>query len=698
MVVRRWGLLVIPVALVLVSVLQSVSQDRVNRASAAQASTGTLKISDWQFPDTLNPLLASLSVSRRIIDMMWDPLVRFDEHSNPFPDVAQQVPTDQNGLVTVGNGALSVTIQIKAGLKWSDGQPMTSADVAFGWQVYSNEATGPACSATCSGITSIDTPDAATAVIHFDRVYGNYLLHLPPVLPAHAFASVGDAIQKLTSRAYTYESTSYVTSGPYQVAQFSNDDRIVLVPNPYYSALVGPYLSSVEFTFYSDKNAMIAAGTAQSTDETEDYTPADVSVLSAHTSQFALSIVPSHLYEQVRYNVVPTYNSQPNPLTDAKVRQALNMAVDRHALCLAVYNLDRACTQITQEGPITPASASHVVPQGLAYDPVQAKALLAGSAYTGQTLDFVTSSGSPVRATEANFLSQAWAAIGVHANVQFLPPAQLFSTTGTLANGAFQVAIYGIAEDPYPDSLITQYGSQFAPLGASLPNNANDGRVNDPQIDALLNDAASTVNQAQRQTDFQQFDQRVVDQAYMLALYNDPFIATSDPAFGHFYPSASGSSWNAFEWYDTTVQPTPLPRFITSTPTPLPTSTPTPSPTATPTPEPPSITKVAIDHVAQGKQQETSRLRSGESATFILLYRATTSSQVSPTASLRITQSGKRIGTWKLKAMKSGGQSGFGRTLTMSGALSSGQYVAHFSLRVGATTLTRTRAFQVTRR
>jgi hypothetical protein len=108
-----------------------------------------------------------------------------------------------------------------------------------------------------------------------------------------------------------------------------------------------------------------------------------------------------------------------------------------------------------------------------------------------------------------------------------------------------------------------------------------------------------------------------------------------------------------------------------------------------------TITKVMIDHAVQGQQQDTTSVRRGERATFIVLYR-TTSTHPTPTASLRVTRNGKRVGTWRLAGIKIGSQQGFGTTLTLSGAWSPGLYVAQWSVQLSTTTVTRNRAFHVT--
>lgn len=528
--------------------------------SVAAATGNTISIADDQFPDTLNPLQGRPTVDQRIIDLMWDPLVGFDDHSQPFGDLAQSVPTLHNHFVSEQNGQFSVTIVLKQGLKWSDGQPITSADVQFGWQVEMDTQTGPRCAGTCDAITSIDTPDASTAVLHFNGIYGDYLSRLPMVLPEHAFSSASQAAGQLgLNPSYNYENASYVTSGPYQVTNFANNDRIELVPNQYYSALPGPYLSGITFQFYANPAAMIAAAASQATDETEDYTAYQLHALAVGSpSRYTVHVAPSFQYAELLYNTVAS------PLDDVRVRQALNMAVDRSAVCQAALSMTASdCNGLLQEGPFTPVSpvASH--PASLGYDPASAKPLLAAGGYSGQTIT-ITTLAVPEFEAAARVIQQAWDAIGVASTVVAVPPGQLsasWTSGGALATGNFQVALFTATDSVAPDRMVSTYGSRSIPSATSPPSSENWGRVADPQVDADFATAAGTVDDTQRQQDFASLAQRIVSQAYMLALFDEPNISTNDRQLGNFVPNPSGNSWNAFEWYSTLTLATPPTAF-----------------------------------------------------------------------------------------------------------------------------------------
>jgi peptide/nickel transport system substrate-binding protein len=716
----------------------SAASDRAGSGNAApsghrvsHAPTGTVLFSDYQFPDTLNPVQAKLPISQQIIAMMWDPLIGFDDESVAFGDLVRTVPTVQNGGAVVKKGHLYVTLTLRPNLKWTDGAAITSADILFGWQVYMEKATGPACSGTCNAILAITTPDPSTAVIEFHGTPGSFLLDLPPALPVHAFASAGDAAEQLGQQVgYNYEASSYVTSGPFQVSQVVPNDHITMAANPNYNANVGPYLSTITFVFYATKARMLADATSNLTDVTSNYSLADIANLVTRLPAFNLVLYPGFHFEQALYNVDPTYNGAPNPLSDVNVRKALNMAVDRNAVCQSVFSLDPVtCSKLLLEGVITPSSALSVSPTGLGYDVAAAQRLIAASAFPhGFTLDMIALSGSPVRQTEATAIQADWSQLGVTVSLRYVSSAQLrasWNNGGVLAHGQFQVAIFPQTDDYYPDWLTQAYGSKYIDRAQTThsTHNQNFGGVIDPQLDTDLTQEASNPDQIARTRLFADADQRIIDQAYMLGLYSLPDIYTVDPNVGYFLPNPAGDTWNSFEWYSPFAYAQPPPAFntrtsletptptststatstavtstSTRTPTPSATNTPTVTPTPTRTPTPTvSIVRVEILHSANHQVLRSNQLKLGDRATFVVEYAVESAGANQVAAAFSITRNGKSIGTFHLHKATHDHHPSFAVKVKFGDPHATGTFFAHFHLTLGPATAKRDRKFTVSR-
>ena len=98
---------------------------------------GEVKIIYWQAPSILNPYLSSGTKDIEASSLVLEPLARYDQDGNMTPWLAQEVPTVANG--GVAEDLKSITWKLKEGLVWSDGSPVTSADIKFSWEYCTDE-------------------------------------------------------------------------------------------------------------------------------------------------------------------------------------------------------------------------------------------------------------------------------------------------------------------------------------------------------------------------------------------------------------------------------------------------------------------------------------------------------------------------------------------------------------------------------
>src|SRR3984893_7485719 len=135
------------------------------------------------------PIVAGLLSLTNTTDIPKNPKV-----SDFFqPQLATEVPTTDNGDVKVSGSTMAVTYKLRHGVKWSDGQPFTSKDVAdtanFFYLKYGDSNPTPILSSSgWDQIASVTQPDAFTAVVNYKSVYGPYLtIFAGPygVLPSH---------------------------------------------------------------------------------------------------------------------------------------------------------------------------------------------------------------------------------------------------------------------------------------------------------------------------------------------------------------------------------------------------------------------------------------------------------------------------------------------------------------------------------
>lgn len=556
-----------------------------NRTAACKGkrprATGTAIFSDWEFPDTLNIYQTGELVSAEVYQTMLNGLVAWNNKVKLESLMLSKVPTIKNGMIS--KNGLNITLQLKQGLRWSNGTEITARDIKFGWRVDSDSLTGPACSGSCDAISRIDVPSKYVAVLHFKTPYAPAVPNaLPDVWPTSWPGAWSNdphaAAQKLgQDQTFNFEGPNFPTDGPYQVATFVRNDRITLHPMKYYDTMsCGGYVQNMIFAFYSSKPDLIAAAANHSTDLTTDYTAADYSALNQNTSVYKVVSAPSFLYEHLRFNVDPTFNGAPNPLHDANVRVALALALDKYAVLESALGITkkqasqiigwspwintRTLTQLYADKQINgtwdPIQKKFVIP-GTATALADARKILGATQYKdGFTVQGYTTSGNPVRQAQYSVVQADWAKLGVKFVPNFIPASTYFADWthgGTLSHGNFQVAMYANEVGPDPDALKFNMMSTYierertthpcAPCG-------NDSAIHDAVFDRDFPAASRTFNPAKRAALYAAIQVELAKMAYWDVLYFRPEIYTMDKKVtGSTLQPTGTASWNSWAWH-----------------------------------------------------------------------------------------------------------------------------------------------------
>ena len=193
------------------------------RASAVRSgpSNELLIVGYDREPDTLNRF--STHILEDIQTCVIEGLTITDDKMNIVPLLATEVPTLANGGVVLRpDGGMDVTWKLRPGVTWHDGTPFTSADVKFTVDAINDPRYNPESTDGFDRISSVDTPDPLTAVVHYKEVYAPYALQfVRGTLPRHVLE--GRDIE----RASDYNRAPLGT-GPYRVAEWKSGEYIRL--------------------------------------------------------------------------------------------------------------------------------------------------------------------------------------------------------------------------------------------------------------------------------------------------------------------------------------------------------------------------------------------------------------------------------------------------------------------------------------
>ncbi len=317
-------------------------------AFAARGSDGELKLIYWQAPSILNPYLSSGTKDLESSSVVIEPLARYNPDGVLVPYLAADIPTVANGGVAAD--LKSITWKLKPDLKWSDGTPVTSADVVFTGKYCMDPAGGCAQLSHFEGVDKIEAVDPATVKITFKEPmpnpYGPFASYESPILQEKQFAEC------LGAKAPTCTAANFgpIGTGPFVVTNFKPNDVITLKANDNYRDPNKPAFATVTFKGGGD-----AAAAARAVFQTGEYDYAwnlqlspDVLAGLVKGGKGKVVVAFGSLVERLEMNLTDASPSlpegeratakHPNPiLSDPKVREALSKAIDRNLLVQVGY-------------------------------------------------------------------------------------------------------------------------------------------------------------------------------------------------------------------------------------------------------------------------------------------------------------------------------------------------------------------------
>jgi peptide/nickel transport system substrate-binding protein len=310
--------------------------------------------------DTTNELISSSAFTADLARQLYLPLFHeepdFQEHPPSFtPALAESWSFSPDGL--------TLTVRLKAGLKWSDGTPLTARDAAFTHRAATSPEVAWSGLDAKQYIRSVEAPDDSTLVLTFTRRYPYMLMDANegPPLPEHAFGKVPFA----QWRQHDF-SQDRVFSGPFVLKEWRRQETILLEANPACAVPGRPGLRQVVFRIVPDQTALLTQFLSHAVDVMEMIPPRDAEKVK-RDPELELVAYPDRQYVYVAWNLK-------NPLFARKeVRRALSHAINTQEIVDTVwYGHARPAV-----GPIhTSLWAANRSLRPFPYDPARAREIL----------------------------------------------------------------------------------------------------------------------------------------------------------------------------------------------------------------------------------------------------------------------------------------------------------------------------------
>jgi peptide/nickel transport system substrate-binding protein len=394
---------------------------------------------------------------------------------------------------TISNNGSTVTFHIRPGLEFSNGQPVTSADVAAS---LNHTKTSPLRSSLFA-ISNIQTPDPSTVVVNLSKpTAGDFLWAMTyidgQIYPANAIST---------------QSNQPIGAGPYVVKSYRQGSSIVLAKNPKYWNSSAYPLGGVDFTQVTQGPEAATALTSGAVDMIE-VEPENYPQLKSD-SNIGISVSKSYDYMSIELR------QNTGPFANEKVRAALEDAVDRAAVNKVVF--DGLGEPAYQPVPSWSPGYSKSLGTSDSYNPSKAKAMLKAAGYPkGVKFTLIIPAGDATYARAAALLQQELAAAGFNANLQQIPGSDFLTDVYIKKQGDAVLS----EELSNGADISNTFEALFESSG--FPANAF-GSVNQ-QLTPLIQQANASLSPSLQGPLMQQIDKTVLQQGLLVPVVFMPSI------------------------------------------------------------------------------------------------------------------------------------------------------------------------------
>lgn len=507
---------------------------------------GTLNATFASDATTLDPAVCYDSVCWNAMQMLFDRLYDYDRNTtNLIPQAASQMPT-------ITNGGTTYTIDIRKGMTFSNGQPVTAKDFVYSfsrilnpktqspvqgfWSVVegaSQYAKNPV--GTVPGIKAIGDDQLEIDLIQPDSAFV-YILAMPQssVIPEGSASTPGFAQQP-------------IGSGPFTLEAWNPGTSIIFVRNPHYWNYPHPYVDEVDYQIGPSPQVALLQLQKGQTQLLGDPIPSSMflQVTSDPKTQ------PLLVKRESLSTYFLTMNVHMKPFDNVLVRRAVAMAIDKSFLLRLVHN------QGTTAGGIIPPGVLGYASTGDASQPVDvdgAKKLLAQAGYpNGFTTQLYSWNIDPWTTLDAQ-IQQDLAKIGVTVEIRAIAQNAFFGLAST-PNRTPMSLTFWIAD--FPEA--SDFFNALLSCASAVKGGENYSFYCNPKMDSLVNQALAATSESEQVSLYQQAQQLLQEDQPMVPIYHGTSTDIHGASVGGFFAQPIWG-WNVSDYWLSTGSPSPPPK------------------------------------------------------------------------------------------------------------------------------------------
>jgi peptide/nickel transport system substrate-binding protein len=478
-------------------------------ALAVPAAAQELRIGLKTEPSALDPQYHNLGPNNQIAQHLFDPLVAKDPQQLPVPALALS-------WRTVGDTVWE--FKLRPGVTFHDGSPFTADDVVFTFERAAKVPNSPSpFTLITRQMTKLEIVDPLTLRISTANPAPLLPLDLSG-LPILSRKAASGAAPEGKTTAELNRGDGLVGTGPFKFVDWKRSAELVLARNDDYW---GPKPAWTKVTFRPLTNAAsrVAALLAGDVDLIEDPPTADLARLKKEPKLALAEAVSSRViyialdqFAEPSPGIPDTHGK--NPLKDGKVREALSLAIDRKGI---VDKIMEGVGLPAGDFLPSPAFGTSKETRPDRYDAATAKKLLAEAGYpNGFAIMLGTPNGRYINDLKiAQAVAAMWSRIGVKTEVDAAAPPVFFKNRDEYKYSAY-LAGWGADSGEMSNPLRALVATPNREKGMG---GTNRGRYSNPAMDAKLEEAMRTVDDAKREALLQEASRLVIADHGLLPLH-----------------------------------------------------------------------------------------------------------------------------------------------------------------------------------
>jgi len=452
-------------------------------------------------PSNLIAMIAGDSASSQIAGNIFNSLVKYDENLNYAPDLAESWK--------ISNNQKTISFKLKKNLKWSDGKPLTSADVLFTWKLITNPNTRTPYASDYQLVKKASTPDPLTFKVTYESSYAPALdtwtsLH---ILPKH--------ILKDEDINNTFFSRKPTGSSFYKLDKWISGQQLTLKANDK-SVLGAPLIKKLISRIIPDTSSQFLELTADNID-----------LMNINPIQYQ-RVFPARVDLQEKIELYKElgngytylgFNLNKEPFNDIRVRQALNYAIDKDEVIKGVLlGLGEPISSPYKPG--TRWNNPNLTPYP--YNPSKALELLQEAGFKKNNDGILMRNGKPLkfeiitnqnkqREMTAVVIQKRLQEIGVEVSIRVIEWASFVNRF--IKTGDFDVVVLGWSLSLDPDQYNIWHSSQQGPGQFNFLGYSNKN------VDKLLELGRKELNVSKREKIYHKFSKYLLEDSPIIYLY-----------------------------------------------------------------------------------------------------------------------------------------------------------------------------------